>query len=245
MPDAGAMTARAAPSPVLRALGWAVLGAADVVLACALGWWIVGSPAAERWDMAVVRAVNAAHSPATDALARGLDVLFGPAGSAVLWLLLVLGALLLGGRWHGRAGAWRWGLWTALVSGVPWGATRVVKVIVHRERPDLGALDHVLVEHPASPSFPSGHTAFATVLAATVVLALPRGPSRRLAGALAPAVVAATAWSRMALGVHHPTDVIASVLLVTVLALCVARGLAAAGLAGPRRAGRPERVRAP
>ncbi|EWS80891.1 phosphatase PAP2 family protein [Brachybacterium phenoliresistens] len=223
------------PAPP-RPLPWAALALASVLAACALGWWVLAAPAVDDLDMLGVRAVNTLHSPATDALARGIDVLFGPMGSAIVWILAVLAALLLRGS--------RAALWTGLVAGVPWAASRLVKELVRRERPDLGVLDHVLIDHPASASFPSGHTAFAAALATTLVLALPPGGRRRIAVAAGALLVLAVAWSRMALGVHHPSDVLTSMILMPVLALCTARLLAAAGLPRPLGADRgPARAR--
>jgi undecaprenyl-diphosphatase len=83
---------------------------------------------------------------------------------------------------------------------------------VDRARPDVSHLDGKL---PTS-SFPSGHVA-ATILlyAAIAVLALPRirGWWRWLFVAVAVLMPLWVATSRMYRGMHHPTDVLGSVLL--------------------------------
>lgn len=211
--------------PRSRPWAWAALALTSVLAALALGWWVLAAPAVDDLDMLGVRALNALHTPGTDALARGIDALFGPTGSVIVWILAVLAALLLRGS--------RAALWTGLVTAAPWAASRLVKELVGRERPDLGVLDHVLIDHPASASFPSGHTAFAAALAATLVLALPPGGRRRIAVAVGALLVLAVAWSRVALGVHHPSDVLTSMILMPLLALCTARLLAAAGIPRP------------
>ncbi len=84
-----------------------------------------------------------------------------------------------------------------------------LKWIVMRDRPDFAQL----AGHAGS-SFPSGHSAAAAATWAAVALVLGRGRSRRVQAALAGvAVLIATlvAASRVLLGVHWLTDVIAGV----------------------------------
>ncbi|MFC0673746.1 phosphatase PAP2 family protein [Brachybacterium hainanense] len=212
--------------PALRlraALPWTGLAAVALLAVTLLGLLLLASPSLLRADQALVRTVNDVHSPAADALARAIDVGLGPLGSAILFALLV--ALSLARHRCGRDA-----LWTAAVIGLPWLAAQLVKQVVRRDRPDLADLLHVLVTQPHSTSFPSGHTAFAAALACALVLALPRGRGRRLAVAGGVLFVLLVAWSRVALGMHHVSDVTASILLVPVIALCTARTLAALGL---------------
>lgn len=87
-------------------------------------------------------------------------------------------------------------------------AVQVLKRAVARPRP-CDASGHLLalVDLPDPYSFPSGHAAAATAVAATVSLAHPL-----LAPVLLP-LAATVAVSRVALRVHHPGDVVAGVLL--------------------------------
>lgn len=64
-----------------------------------------------------------------------------------------------------------------------------------------------LIGQPAYNSFPSGHTATAFGLAAVVLFASPA------VGVLALAGAGLVAWSSIAMGAHHPSDVTVSVIL--------------------------------
>ena len=96
------------------------------------------------------------------------------------------------------------------------GSSVVLKRVVRRVRPAHASLSaHVAV--PSRWSFPSSHAA------STTTAAIVYG---RLLGTPAPAVVAAAmAWSRLALGVHYPSDVLSGAAL----------GTAVAAVAGPGR----------
>lgn len=98
------------------------------------------------------------------------------------------------------------------------GLTVVVKVLVERPRP--GAIDRLgPVDH--SYSFPSGHTLnSAVLLGMTVILLLPlihRRSRRVLTIAAATLLALGIGWSRIYLGYHWTTDVVASWLIATVL----------------------------
>jgi membrane-associated phospholipid phosphatase len=88
----------------------------------------------------------------------------------------------------------------------------VLKDIVHRPRP---VLTHP-IEVANGWAFPSGHTQSATVGCGVLLVVFLPSLTRvaaRWAVAAAVAVVAAVALSRMALGVHYPSDVTGSVLV--------------------------------
>jgi len=79
---------------------------------------------------------------------------------------------------------------------------------------------HVLGEAKFAHSFPSGHTAFAAVLAASLGFSLPRPW-----GALLWVFVLWVGWSRIAVGAHFPADVVGGALVGMICALA-AHGLA-------------------
>lgn len=92
-----------------------------------------------------------------------------------------------------------------LLSHVP---VQILKRVVARPRPsDAFGRPLALVPLPDQFSFPSGHAAAATAVAATAAIAHPWCAS------LALPLAALVSYSRVALRVHHPSDVLAGVVL--------------------------------
>jgi membrane-associated phospholipid phosphatase len=129
----------------------------------------------------------------------------------------------------------------AAAMAVSVGLTVGVKLLVERPRPGaadrLGPVDH-------SYSFPSGHTLNSAVfLGLAVILLLPLIHRRalRLTAMVGAGVLAlAIGWSRIYLGYHWTTDVIASWLIATALlvGVCAATSLVASRSGDPRGMGR-------
>jgi undecaprenyl-diphosphatase len=105
-------------------------------------------------------------------------------------------------------GEWRLGFATALANAVSHVAVQILKRTVARARP-CDALGHplALVELPDPFSFPSGHAAAASAISATAVYAQPWSVVLLLPLAIG------VAYSRVALRVHHVSDVVAGVVL--------------------------------
>jgi undecaprenyl-diphosphatase len=119
----------------------------------------------------------------------------------------------------GLAAAWLWAIgartlagWTAAQALVGWGLQWVVKDAVDRPRP---VWPDPVAQAPG-PAFPSGHAMAAAITAATLVALLwPRADRRTriVCCSLAGAVTALIGFTRLALGVHWPSDVLGGWLL--------------------------------
>ncbi|MEO6368948.1 MAG: phosphatase PAP2 family protein [Steroidobacteraceae bacterium] len=120
----------------------------------------------------------------------------------ILLVTIVAGFLLINGR---RAA----GLLTVLASGGAMVLSSCLKALFHRARPDV-------VERLVSvfsPSFPSGHAllsaAIYLTLGALLAREFPRTPLRRYFLSIAVALTLLIGLSRVYLGVHWPSDVLA------------------------------------
>lgn len=157
------------------------------------------------------------------------------------WLLIptgVLAILLLGADWRRAPLLMRlaWAEIGALVGyfffavAIAGLLTDLIKWIVGRSRPMQFLADGVFAIHPfsfgyAHASFPSGHAT--TVAAATVVIAF---ISRRWAVPVA-LLAAIIAVSRVAVGAHYPSDVVAGLFIGATYAYGLAVWLAGKGVA--------------
>lgn len=163
---------------------------------------------AESPEIAVLRGVQGAIAkPAVVKVARGMSV-FGE--HSLGWLAVgAVGAMVDRERrkdWMIAAG----GVFAAHAASV------VVKRVVKRTRPADESVQ-VLVGTPSRLSFPSAH-ATSTTAAAVLYGGLLR---RRLSPVLVPPML----LSRMVLGVHYPSDVVAGSLLGAVIGGLVRRKL--------------------
>ena len=122
--------------------------------------------------------------------------------------------------WHGRRAD---ALLVAAGSAVGLALAPLLKLVVTRPRPPVA--DHLVVVN--SWSFPSGHTLGSTaVLGLLTVLAVRERPGRRtLLAAFGAFLVLVIGVSRVYLGVHWPTDVLAGwVLGAVVVTVCLVVG---------------------
>jgi len=144
-------------------------------------------------DRALHHALLLAHGPAVKPVVRlsslGGLLVMGPIALAVTLLLVVRGD---------RRGA----LWLLLTVGIGRLIVEGGKELVRRPRPPIA--DHL--ERVTSWSFPSSHSAGAMMTAVAIALIARGGWAGLLVALLAAATIG---WTRAALGVHWPSDVLA------------------------------------
>ncbi len=194
------------PTPLL------MLGAVAVVIGLAI---LVSLGMTDGFDRAVGEAIRA---DAVHGLLSPLRVLT-ELGSTEGVTLMAIVAVALGVGLH----RWREGLAAALTIALASIGTTLFKIGIARERPEL--LDPIVVEHGFS--FPSGHSMLSMVAYGVLAVlisrsTLPRAARGAIIGPLL-LVVLAVGVSRVWLGVHHPTDVIAGWLTGAVIVLAYAR----------------------
>jgi undecaprenyl-diphosphatase len=201
-----------------RALVRAALLAGLLAGSVAVFIWLLQEAAAgatDAFDRAVVAWVVASRTPELTAIAADLTAL----GSRTL--LTISTALVFALLWtSGRRLA---ALDTALACISAGVITRVTKVLLERARPAVEQLVHV-----GGYSFPSGHSSGITaLLTATALHTIEAAPTRaqRIVLAVCHAIlILGVGWSRIYLGVHYPTDVVAGI------CVGVACGLTAHGI---------------
>ncbi|CAH0231297.1 Putative undecaprenyl-diphosphatase YbjG [Microbacterium oxydans] len=193
---------------------WWLLAPTLFLATVGTGFVLAGSSSMTAVETSAVVAVNSVHSPALDAIALSINVVFGPS-FAVLIAAIGIGAAGAISR------SWIAALKMATLVVVPWGLADLVKIIVQRPRPDMSVLAHPVLVEPSTFSYPSGHTAFAAALGTGVLMMLAGRRYRRTSVTLVVVVAIVTAWSRVYLGAHFPSDVLASLLLVPLLSICV------------------------
>lgn len=155
-------------------------------------------------DRAVVDAV---HESRLDALDRTWRIIALAGGSAGLGVVVLAGCVLA--RRRGGPG------WLTFLIGA-FAGTQVLfwgmKLVVDRPRPPLS----IQLTTVGSASYPSGHTAIATAVAAALCVAATRARRPLVRRSLLPLLVAlpvVVGISRIALGVHWFTDVAGGALL--------------------------------
>jgi undecaprenyl-diphosphatase len=173
-----------------------ISGAASLALAVGLGVLIALRPAPDAFDAAWMKDIVEHRLPFLDTAAYVFNYLGG--GWVAVFLIPIGGALLL---W------WLRGRWTAIyffaASALSGLIVQILKNAFGRARPD----DFLLLI--GSPSFPSGHSANAAMLAVVLGLIIGRWWVWTI-GALYAVLMA---FSRTYLGVHWATDTMGGILI--------------------------------
>ena len=156
---------------------------------------------AMRLDAPIREAVHARSSPALTAVMRGVSL----CGSEVV--LVPLGLILV--WWLVAAKRKRAAVVFAVAALGAEGLDQAMKLLFHRPRPE----PFFGLASPITHSFPSGHAmvscCFFGVLAAILAARQPSRIKRMAIFAAAALLVALMGFSRVYLGYHYPTDVVA------------------------------------
>jgi membrane-associated phospholipid phosphatase len=150
------------------------------------------------------RSHDASLTPGPTIIDNGLRQLSQAANKSRLWLVIAAAAALFPGR--SRRAALRGIGSLAVTSAV---ANGLLKPLIRRRRPDAERTPLIrrLKREPITTSFPSGHAASAAAFTTGVAM-----ESLTLGAAMAP-LAGAVAYSRVHVGVHHVSDVLAGAAL--------------------------------
>lgn len=164
------------------------------------------------WDAPIMLAIHSLQTPTLDWIMKAIT-LVGSYGAA---LVTVIAAIWLGRRHC-------WAETVALLVSVIGAATlnSLLKLVFARPRPSV--FPPLTVEH--TYSFPSGHSITAVALYGFLAVLLWQNHRRGwalLSGAMIPLI----GFSRIYLGVHYPSDVLAAMMLGTLWLILVLTGLA-------------------
>jgi len=185
------------PHPARRSIAWPLAtGVLLPLLAFALLAASVagGPPAFDMFLLGIAEGHGGGRADAAWALLTRFGYEWGVVPVDVL-LVLALAALR----------RWRQALFAAVALAGSGLLNMGAKLAFARMRPDLWV--SVAPEH--NFSFPSGHAMGSMTLACVLLALLPPGRPRFMAGAGLTVFVVAVGWSRVHLGVHYPSDILA------------------------------------
>jgi undecaprenyl-diphosphatase len=181
---------------------------------------LMAAGATQTFDDAVLLWLNRYASESLDVAALEITAL---GSGASVWMVVLVGSVFLWATRHQYSAALLWvaALGSSIVSST-------LKYSFDRPRPQLFEWR---TDYAGLSSFPSGHATTAMVVYATltylVIRLEPTRRLRRLTIAIAVVVVLLIGVTRLYLGVHYPSDVIAGYLVGAVWAAVCALGIEA------------------
>lgn len=199
---------------------WAMLGAAILHLVCVLILVTSTQTGLPTWEVNGLQGLHRWAKPSLDQLAWMIT------GWGTHWgtlPLFTIGVLFLAGQRQWRKLAY----WVGAIGGTAVAAA-LLKLLWHRDRPDLWPSVLPPDRYPTDWSFPSGHAAASLSLVATLWILNQQSSRpdrwRWPIGLLGSGFVLVIAWTRLYLGVHWVTDILGgwSLALIGVVGLSIA-----------------------
>jgi membrane-associated phospholipid phosphatase len=173
-----------------------------VIIVLLVGIEVTKSASYTAGETHILASIAASRSPAIVSASLALDWVFSPPIALVIGLVSAAIVFVVTRRWVSVLH------FVLLVLGT-WLSSEVIKVLVHRPRPE-GHVADTLVPNPDPDSYPSGHVCFAVGLGFAVLVLVMRSQARWIVAVVAILLALATSISRIYLGIHYPTDVVAS-----------------------------------
>ena len=175
-----------------------------LLLGLVMPWVVFVNVAEDIWesggfvgDKQILEFLHRNSTPWLDRLALAFTAAGDPLPMGILAVVITLGLAV----WGSRLQAWFFGLSV----GGAMGLNLLVKLLFARPRPALW----ISLKPAFYYSFPSGHAMGAAAVATAVGLLLWQHRGYWLAWALGLLFVLGVGWSRVYLGVHYPSDVLA------------------------------------
>jgi membrane-associated phospholipid phosphatase len=173
-----------------------------VILVIVAGIALTHSGGETAAETRLLASVAASRVGALVSISLALNWLFSPPIALIVGVIATAGVFAVTRSWvtvlH----------FVLLVLGT-WLSSEVVKLIVHRPRPAARLAD-TLVPNPDPDSYPSGHVCFAVALGLAIFVLAIRSRARVIILVLAILLALITAGTRIYLGIHYPTDALAS-----------------------------------
>lgn len=170
------------------------------ILALKVGESASGLP----WDLSILFALHSTWSPQLEKLA--IILTFTGMGSGIILLAIPVIIIL------GVQKKWRSLLYLILTLSGSGILSALTKVFFHRMRPHLWQSSYPF---PSSFSFPSGHALLSMTFVIILIILTWRTKWRSLTIGLGGLFAIAIAWTRLYLGVHFPSDILAGWFLAT------------------------------
>ncbi|MEH0108194.1 phosphatase PAP2 family protein [Tersicoccus sp. MR15.9] len=156
-------------------------------------------------DLPAAEAFASVHVGFVALVTNAVYTVVEPAGAVVIAALI---AVVVWWTRRSLRDAMAFGLTVA----VTWLPTGALKYVLDRPRPNPALLSHPFSPTQVDGSFPSGHAAFITALAVTLVLLTAGTRAQAVMRIVAPLVALFVVASVLIDAVHFPTDVLASVI---------------------------------